>query len=60
MKDRYTLDQFLTEEDLKLLDEQLKSAAELGIAQVNTFTPFTIKTFILPSFYKRKLLTSTL
>ena len=50
MADGNTLDKFINEQDLKLLDEQLKAAAGLGIAQVNTFKPFMVETFILPTF----------
>ena len=50
MKPGNSLDQFLDEEELSLLDEQLKTAAGLGVAQVNTFKPFMVETFILPTF----------
>jgi len=50
MKDGKTLDQYLSKEDLKLLDEQLMKSAGFGIAQANTFKPFMVESFILPSF----------
>jgi len=50
MKDGTTLDKLIGEEDLKLLDEQLKTAANLSAVQVNTFKPFMVETFLLPSF----------
>ncbi len=50
MTDGSTLDQLIGEEDLKLLDEQLKAAANLGVDQVNTFKPFMVETFLLPTF----------
>ena len=50
MTDGTTLDKLIGEEDLKLLDEQLKAAAGLGAAQVNTFKPFMVETFLLPTF----------
>ncbi len=50
MTDGKTLNQFFDEAELKLLDEELKAAAGLGVAQVNTFKPFMLQTFILPTF----------
>jgi len=50
MKEGKTLDQFLSEEDLEILNEQLQAAAGLTAAQVNTFKPFMVETFILPTF----------
>jgi len=50
MTDGSTLDQLIGEEDLKLLDEQLQKEANLSVAQVNTFKPFMVETFLLPSF----------
>lgn len=50
MKDGNTLDQLMSKEDIKLLDDQLKSTANFSVAQVNTFKPFMVETFILPSF----------
>lgn len=50
MKDGKTLDQFLNEEELELLDVQLRSSAGFGLAQAKTFKPFMVETLILPSF----------
>ncbi len=50
MKDGKTLDQFMTEEDLDILNEQLMAAANLTASQVNTFKPFMVETFLLPTF----------
>lgn len=50
MTDGTTLDKLMSEDELKLLDEQLRPAAGLGVPQVNTFKPFMVETFLLPSF----------
>ena len=50
MTDGTTLDKLIGEDDLKLLDEQLMKAANIGVAQVNTFKPFMVETFLLPTF----------
>lgn len=50
MKGGKTLDQFMTKEDLNTLNEQLIAAANLTAAQVNSFKPFMVETFLLPTF----------
>ncbi len=50
MKGGVTLDQLMSKEDLEILDSQLQEAAGLTTAQVNTFKPFMVETFLLPTF----------
>ncbi|MEO9484438.1 MAG: TraB/GumN family protein [Ekhidna sp.] len=50
MKGGMTLDQLMTKDDLKLLDDQLSATVNLTAEQVNTFKPFMVETFLLPSF----------
>lgn len=50
MVDGTTLDQLISEEDMMILDEQLKATANLTAVQVNTFKPFMVETLLLPSF----------
>ncbi|WP_462250524.1 TraB/GumN family protein [Ekhidna sp.] len=50
MKGGVTLDQLMSKEDLEILNSQLQEAAGLTTAQVNTFKPFMVETFLLPTF----------